>query len=99
MWIFILLFAFIGNYNKFKTTVLTIPILHLVSYYFQLEVQLENYYDSQSGELVDDSMRANDKTTRIQSLFLVILFLLAHNWYIQRDLIGLTIKNHMIARQ
>lgn len=82
LWIFILLFAFLGNYNKFKTTVLTIPIIHLVSYYFQLEVQLASYYDSQSGKLVDESMREKDKISRIQSLFAVILFLLAHNWYI-----------------
>lgn len=34
MWVFILVFAFICNYNTFKTTVLTLPLIHLTSYYF-----------------------------------------------------------------
>lgn len=35
-YLFVLVFAFVGNYNTFKTTMLVLPATHLLFYHFQL---------------------------------------------------------------
>lgn len=37
--------------------------------------------------------------TRMNAMIGLVLFFLAHYWYVQKDMITFAIKNHMIARQ
>lgn len=78
---------------------MTYPLLNIIFFYFQLEVQLEHYYDPYTGKLMEAHDKAYFKKHRMNVLVGLIVLFLGHSYYIQKDLITYAIKNHMIARQ
>lgn len=98
-YLFVLIFAFVGNYNTFKTTMIVLPATHLVFYHFQLQVEFEVHYSHKTGVLMTQDEVDATIRTRMNAMIGLVLFLLAHYWYLQKDLITFAIKNHMIARQ
>lgn len=90
--------GFVFNYNTFRTTVLTLPITNLLFVYFQMKVQVEDYYNPYTGKPLTEDEKALFMKFKLNLLIgFLVLFLMSH-YFGQRDLITYAIKNNMISR-
>lgn len=53
LYLFNLVISFVINYMTFLETILTLPVLHFVFFYFQLQVQLDGMYSNYTGKVLE----------------------------------------------
>ena len=75
------------------------PAFHLTSFYFQLDAQLDKYFDPYTGKRLEPEDQAHFRSFKISLLFGVIILFLGDTWHRQRELIKLVLNNHMLKRQ
>jgi hypothetical protein len=93
-------FMYLFNYNKFKMTLLLVPPLLLLGYYFQLQAQAVMMYDPFSGEKLDDELKQQDFiNSRMINMFGQLVCYLLHHYFVQRDLIETRIDREIVSRQ
>jgi hypothetical protein len=73
-----------------------LPATHILFYYFQQQVLSEKL---NSQEALDDDEMAETAKFKMKTFVGLIVFFVAQQWWFQKDLITLLIRNTMIARQ
>jgi len=100
LWYYILFANFVYNYNTFLATVIWFPIINIVFYHYQLQIQFEkerfNIYDS---EALEDEEYEKLYTDGMKMVVTMVFLFCAHTYVVQKDLITLAIKNRMVSRQ
>jgi hypothetical protein len=62
-------------------------------------VQLPGSYSPLTGELLTDSEVEHLSKWKLNTFTSIVFMFVAQTWYVQKDLITMAIKNHMIQRQ
>ena len=99
IYLFTLVISFVVNYMTFLETIITMPIIHFVSFYYQLQVQLEGSYNNYTGKKLEGADRDHYFSIYLNAQTGLIILFCVHTWFVQKDLITVAIKNHMIKRQ
>jgi hypothetical protein len=87
------------NQNTFKLTVMTFPLIHIVSFRFILLEQFSTFYNPYSGEELTAKNKQgyyNQRMVVFIGVYVIFIFL---RWMSSRDLIVQAIKNRMITQQ
>jgi hypothetical protein len=86
-WVMNVMVCFVLNQNTFKVTLFTFPLIHLVFYVLQLQVQYFGEYHPYTGEPLTLKGSINICIQRMVVFAGVELLIVYNNYMTQRDLI------------
>ena len=92
-------FSFAANYNSFKVTFWVFPIIHLVFYWLQMQLQMRKYYNPYDGIEMTEDQKAQFFRQKVTGLVTELILYTAHHYATQFDLLTYVIKGNFISRQ
>ena len=91
--------SFVINSLTFLQTVLTLPLIHVFFYYIQLRVQILATRNDEDEERVTPDQNDDLFRQRMNGLMAVVILFSMLTWLVQKDIITVVIKNHLVSRQ
>lgn len=93
-----LIASYIANCLTFYETLLYLPAIHIVFYYFQLRVETVTMFSEYDCTVLSETDAANMLKQRMSGFSGLVFLLCVYTYLTQRAFITMVIKNHMTAR-